>query len=630
MIDNPTNVKQRTESIAVVDQNNYEDLRLRIEELEGVVRFMKDVIKLSLHCKKKVCLDNLPLPLQQEILAEMESDTEKELVLKLIREKKFTKDWYSLPEKWKHDVAIACAYFDIQHRGVKHRRMPGNYIFPEDPQRFLHLRFLPYSLRINKEVILCALRTSRGASWEDVHARFRNDIDIIATAVANEKLKFENLPLDIVQSREEIALYGVKNDLISADVCPCLTHQILKDNIENGVLDWYQLPQTVRDNMEFAMAIEFDKVEGKKRLYEQLFEHFEELRHDKMFWWRWHESLCPKEKDREFPFTSLFEKYCPADLLADEKFVTEFCAEYASLYKVIADQPFATSRHFLQTALNQNPGVLQYLSYQTQIDNLDLVLTAIHGLGTTPVGKPGKYVYAAAKCLAPKLWKKRLVAMAWVKAGHRFPRHALSDHRLNAWMANRQLCLASAINSESMYCIYNFSDDIAFMRHVVTQCPKLYLEAGDEASSDPVVMTIAFAGLSDLASKTMDKLHFDGHDDKIQSYLSFLKSKLELYDTFVSCVLGTMLSTQSVESTGSTLTLLNQGHETSIVYKRLLADYLGIPTGKWLCQLLQARANVTQAIAPFDFTHVSTDIYSLTATIRDSACTIVVVWRLDQ
>ncbi|KAG7365831.1 protein of unknown function DUF4116 containing protein [Nitzschia inconspicua] len=600
-------VEERTESIAVVDPNNSDELRRKIVELEGIVRSMKDVIKLSLHCKKKVCLDSLPLPLREEILAELESDTEKDLVLKLIQRRKFDKDWYSLPEKWKHDVAIACAYFDNQPRGAKRRSNSGTTVFLDPVRRELRLRTLPYSLRINREVILSALRTSKGALWEDVHARFRNDIDIIATAVANGKLKFEKVPLEIVQSREEIALYGVKNDLISADVCPCLTHQILKDNIENGVLDWYQLPQTVRNSMEFAMAIEFDKIEDKKRLYQQLFEHFEELRHDKMFWWRWHESLCPEEKDREFPFTSLFREYCPADLLADENFVTDFCAEYASLYDVIADQPFATSRHFLETVINRNPKVLRSISHQTQIDNLDLVLTAIHGLATIPPDNQERHVYAAAKGLAPKLWKKRLVAMAWVKAGHGFPTHALSDHRLNVWMANRQLCLASAINSESLYCTSNFDDDIEFMTQAVTQCPKLYLEAGDKVASDPVVMTIAFAGLSDLASKTMDKLHFDGDDDKIQSYLSFLNFNLELYDTFVSCVLGNILSTQSMESTASTLTLLNQGHETSVGYKRLLADYLGIPTGKWLCQLLQARANVTNAIEPFDFTYEPTD-----------------------
>ncbi|KAG7351718.1 protein of unknown function DUF4116 containing protein [Nitzschia inconspicua] len=616
MIANNFNVKQRTESIAVVDQNNYEDLRRRFVELEGIVRSMKDVIKLSLHCNKKVCLDNLPLPIQQEILAELESDTEKELVLKLIQRRKFDKDWYSLPEKWKHDVPIACAYFDNQPRGVKRRGSDFTFDFSDDDRRDLQLRSLPYSLRINKEVILSSLRTSKGASWDDVHARYRTDIDVIATAVANGKLKFEKVPLEIVQSREEIALYGVKNDLISADVCPCLTHQILKENIENGVLDWYQLPQTVRDNMEFAMAIEFDKIEDKKRLYQQLFHHFEELRHDKMFWWRWHESLCPKEEDREWDFIALFEKYCPADLLADENFVTEFCAEYASIYKVIAEQPFATSRHFLETIINRNPEVLQYFSHQTQVEHLDLVFTAIKRLGilrkrTASNGSAAVKVHDVATSLVPEFWSSFRVAMAWVKAGHGFPTHALSGGRFKTWMANRQLCLASAINAKTLYYTSNFRDDIDFMIQVVTQCPQLYLEAGDEVAADPVVMTIAFAGLLDLASQTMDKLHFDGHDDKIQSYLSFLNSKLEMYDTFVCCILGNMLSTQSVETTGSSLTLLNQGHETSIVYKRLLADNLGIPTGKWLCQLKEARANVTQAIAPFDF-YASTNRHLVT------------------
>ena len=55
-----------------------------------------------------------------------------------------------------------------------------------------------------------------------------------------------------------------------------------------------------------------------------------------------------------------------------------------------------------------------------------------------------------------------------------------------------------------------------------------------------------------------------------------------------------MLSTQSVDVTGSNLTLLNQGLETSMGYKHCLAA-----TGKWLLQLQDAEKNVLEAIAPF-------------------------------
>ncbi|KAG7365832.1 protein of unknown function DUF4116 containing protein [Nitzschia inconspicua] len=597
MIANPTNVEERIESIAVVDQNDNDALRRKIEELEAAVRSMKDVIKLSLHCSKKVCLDNLPLPLQQEILAEMESDTEKDLVLKLIREKKFTKDWYSLPEKWKHDVAIACAYFHNQPWGVKRKRNDGT----------LYLRSLPYSLRLNKEVILSALRASDAVLWEDVHVRFRNDTDIIAAALVTFRYKYKEFPLELAQRYEEVALYGVGYYKISADVCPCLTDQILKESIENGALAWHRLPQRLRNSTEFAMAIDIGGVRYKIGLFQALFEHCEELRHHRMFWWRWHESLFPKESDygeeneNEPEFTSLFGRFCPAELVADEHFAMKLCSGCTSIYTCIAEQPFASSRHFLETVLHRNPKVLQYLSHQTQVENVDLVLKGIRRLGelTDRSPDPSEVVTHVELGLVEELWSNYEIPMAWVKAGNGFPTCSSRADYKN-WKVDRQLCLASVLASESMLGAWQFRNDIELVTQMVSKCPKLYSSAGNEAAADPVVMTITFAALPHLASETMDKLHFNGHDDKIESYLSFLNLKLEMYDTFVCCILGNMLSTQSVITTGSSLTLLNQGHETSVVYKRLLAEYLGIPTGKWLCQLLQARANVNQAIDPFD------------------------------
>ena len=60
-----------------------------------------------------------------------------------------------------------------------------------------------------------------------------------------------------------------------------------------------------------------------------------------------------------------------------------------------------------------------------------------------------------------------------------------------------------------------------------------------------------------------------------------------------------MLSAQSVRTTGTSLSLLSQGPETSTMYKRLLAEFLAIPTGKRLRQLQQADRNIRKAIALF-------------------------------
>jgi hypothetical protein len=83
-------------------------------------------------------------------------------------------------------------------------------------------------------------------------------------------------------------------------------------------------------------------------------------------------------------------------------------------------------------------------------------------------------------------------------------------------------------------------------------------------------------------------------------YISFLRHKFDPFEVFFGCILGNMLSTQSIDVTGTNLTLLDQGIETSINYKRRLVEYLDIPTGPCLLQLLQAERNILEATAPFE------------------------------
>ena len=110
---------------------------------------------------------------------------------------------------------------------------------------------------------------------------------------------------------------------------------------------------------------------------------------------------------------------------------------------------------------------------------------------------------------------------------------------------------------------------------------------------------MVFAALPDRAAKEMKELHFDGHNDEIRGYMSFLEANLKPHRAFSECILASMLSTQSVRATQMPLTLLNQDPETSTMYKRNLAEFLGLPMGKRLRQLLRADRNTREAIANF-------------------------------
>ena len=139
------------------------------------------------------------------------------------------------------------------------------------------------------------------------------------------------------------------------------------------------------------------------------------------------------------------------------------------------------------------------------------------------------------------------------------------------------------------------------MLEVLEHHPEAYgkLPARGEVASDPWVRTVVFAALPDRAAKEMKELHFDGHDDEIRGYLSFLEANLNPHRAFSECILANMLSTRSVRATQTPLSLLHQDPETSTMYKRNLAEFLGLPTGKRLRQLRRADRNTREAIANF-------------------------------
>ena len=93
----------------------------------------------------------------------------------------------------------------------------------------------------------------------------------------------------------------------------------------------------------------------------------------------------------------------------------------------------------------------------------------------------------------------------------------------------------------------------------------------------------------------MGGLHQE-NDVRIHEIQTFLADKFVSYTNFFEFFLGNMLSNQSVKDTGTYLTLLVQDPETTLALKKLLAEYVGITTGKKLSLMLRAYRNVCSVI----------------------------------
>eukprot|EP00978_Attheya_sp_CCMP212_P030249 scaffold110542_cov52-Attheya_sp.AAC.1 len=233
-VDNKMNSTISTmEAVKVDDDDELVNLRQHNLELKGLVlRALKGQIRLN-HMK----LEDFPKYLQDD----------PEFCLAVC-------NWYDLPKRWKDDAAIACAALNTQCMRILGRKCVNFH--PCD--RPLRWKDLPDHLKVNKEILLHAIRTHDGPCWEDVPFQFQTDADCLYTALFYRKIKFKDVPSDLQRNHQEIALFGVQHKLIQADECPCLDSDFLRRTLLKGELKWTQLPVALKTDVNFAKNICFE------------------------------------------------------------------------------------------------------------------------------------------------------------------------------------------------------------------------------------------------------------------------------------------------------------------------------------------------------------------------------------
>ena len=76
-----------------------------------------------------------------------------------------------------------------------------------------------------------------------------------------------------------------------------------------------------------------------------------------------------------------------------------------------------------------------------------------------------------------------------------------------------------------------------------------------------------------------------------------VEEELVKQETFVKTLLCGISLNQANTTPTTALVLLNQGESTALSYKRLIAEYLDVPTGKRLRMVRQASRNLTSVLA---------------------------------
>jgi Domain of unknown function (DUF4116) len=321
----------------------------------------------------------------------------------------------------------------------------------------------------------------------------------------------------------------------------------------------------------------------QNKFFAQIFDRFVGLNRKEKYWRKIFNDFRSSKSIKDGGFAILFDNFAPSSIRSNRKIMLELLTEDKYLFKFMDDR-LQNDRQFLMSLLRKNPDALTVIDDEVKIENVDLVIDAIPGVDPDDE--------LSCNYIPDVLFANRDVVSALAMAGKACCNN-MPENAWQMWSNDPEFCFVQNLAKSPPH-LFN---RVSYMKEVLSKFPGLLWIATGRAACDHELITMGFAHDTRCVQRKLRAWGNKGRDDKIDKYMGYLKEKLDPYDNFASYVLGNMLSSQSVESTGTCLTLLNQGHETSISYKRRLAECLGIPTGRSLQQLLQARQNLNSVLS---------------------------------
>lgn len=194
-----------------------------------------------------------------------------------------------------------------------------------------------------------------------------------------------------------------------------------------------------------------------------------------------------------------------------------------------------------------------------------------------------------------ELWQNnREIAFAWVRRGCR-----LTPHLERLVRSDRELALEVAEHhwQEFGKVGIGFRSDIQFMTEAVDKCGCVLRFASTDLKTSLPLMVRAVANhpyALTLTSRNTVSTHALHASDK-ERLLLYINEKLSLHEVFVMDFLrGIAISSPHVHPFNrSHLPMLDRGVETGQAFKRLIADFLGVPVGVELKLIRKASLHLT-------------------------------------
>ena len=419
---------------------------------------------------------------------------------------------------------------------------------------------------------------SNSVQWNDLPDTCKVDRSVAVAAIHNFHLQRWNDVPNQLQNDEEVAFAAWKrflrwNERYFSNLqlhAPCLNQAFFRKCMEEGMLEeWNDLPSEFRNDIAFARSISRFP---SKYLVLSILDGFPILCEERDSWIKLMD-VCPDY------LGDLLALYAPVDILMDRSLMVVASRLPRVLENV--DDTLGLDRSFLEEVLDQNPLQLASLSLDVQILFPDLVLQHLPLWSQHPE-LSRRNIDGLLSWLDRSFWGDRLFLETWIRLGLPVHHWMLPD----PWDSDRGLFLLVAAHSRADYRSDSFSNaspalraDKNFMLQVLEHDAQLIFCTSQEVQRDFDIAVFVFAK-SLVAFADIYPVEFTRQLDLK------MKEKLFVHELFFKTILCGIW--QSADNSPCALPLLSQGSETTMSYKRAIAEFLGIPTGRELRLLRRA------------------------------------------
>jgi len=426
-----------------------------------------------------------------------------------------------------------------------------------------------------KAFILKGLSKHNKEFWDDLPSEWKKDRDVAIEALAGGKTTMGDLPVELRDDRD-FAIAAANRNLAV----------------------WRSLPPILKDDIAFARSI---TIYTDLNILDDIFEKFPILANERNTW------LAILSVDQhKYALHELWDTiadYAPQVILSDRELMMRACMLDSSILYSYVNDSLSRNGDFLREILTMDPEALWHIPVESQAMFPELLVEFLpNALHTIAEDRTVSYQSSLARQMIPELWQNRAFVRAWFQGGGPFldsgPMESLKgDREVFLWVAaNFPKDDPSGLVRSFEYASPALRSDKGFMLQAIEHNPNIYHACPDQLLADFDVFLTAFGGTAGKYPAITEESWMRLRGVIRQCGLR-VEEELVKQETFVKTLLcGISLHHPNTTPT-TALALLNQGEATALSYKRLIAEYLDVPTGKRLQMLRQASRNLACALS---------------------------------